>query len=350
MPLSRIQTTLFSGETSDSVLRTLLTPSAPINVTASAGNSQATVSWTAPTGVIAQAPITDFVVQFQPSGGSWQPFTDGTSTATTATVTGLTNGTAYQFRVAATNALGTSAYSTASTTVTPVTGDPLFSSVSLLLHMDGTGSTFTDSSQTPKAITAIGNTTQSTAQSKFGGSSAYFDGNGARLTTSASEAFYFANGDYTVEAWLYITSLNTSGGGNFFSQSANLNNNNNRQYAFAVNSTGLKVYWTTDGANDTDLTFSATPPTNEWFHVAFARQSGVLRAYINGVQVGSSQSHTATYFNSTANVCVGSFGGYAVDGYAFLDYTGYIDDLRITKGHARYTANFTPPMSAFPTS
>jgi hypothetical protein len=109
-----------SGDGTDSVLRALFVPGAPTSVTATAGNTQATVSWTAPTGVISQAPITDYVVQFSSNSGStWSTFSDGTSTATSATVTGLTNDTAYTFRVAASNSIGTGAYSTASSAVTP---------------------------------------------------------------------------------------------------------------------------------------------------------------------------------------------------------------------------------------
>jgi hypothetical protein len=107
-----------SGE--DAVLRALFLPPAPTSVTATAGNAQAAVSWTAPTGVIAQAPVTDYVVQYSANSGStWTTFSDGTSTATSATVTGLTNGTAYTFRVAAVNGIGTGAYSSASASVTP---------------------------------------------------------------------------------------------------------------------------------------------------------------------------------------------------------------------------------------
>jgi titin len=98
----------------------LFLPAAPTSVTASAGNAQATVSWTAPTGVLAQTPVTDYTVQYSSnSGSSWENFSDGTSTATSATVTGLTNGTAYTFRVAAVNGVGTGSYSSASSAVTP---------------------------------------------------------------------------------------------------------------------------------------------------------------------------------------------------------------------------------------
>jgi fibronectin type 3 domain-containing protein len=96
-------------------------PTAPTGLTATAGNTTAALSWTAPAN--GGSPITDYLVEYQPSGGSWATFADGTSTATTATVTGLTNGTAYAFRVSAINAVGTSAASS-TTTATPTGGAP----------------------------------------------------------------------------------------------------------------------------------------------------------------------------------------------------------------------------------
>jgi predicted phage tail protein len=89
------------------------------------GNAQVVLAWTAPTGVIAQAPITDYSVQLSTNGGStWTTASDAVSTATSATITGLTNGTAYVFRVAAVNGVGTGAYTAASSSVTPIAGTP----------------------------------------------------------------------------------------------------------------------------------------------------------------------------------------------------------------------------------
>jgi hypothetical protein len=82
------------------------------------------VSWAAPTGTISQAPITDYVVQFSSdSGSSWTPVSDGTSTDASAVVTSLTNGTAYVFKVAASNVIGQGAWSSASSPVTPSSGN-----------------------------------------------------------------------------------------------------------------------------------------------------------------------------------------------------------------------------------
>ena len=94
-------------------------PGAPTGLSGTSGDTQVTLSWTAPASTGGSA-ITDYAIQFSSNGGStWSPFTDGTSTATVAAVTSLTNGTAYVFRVAAINAAGQGAWSAASAAVTP---------------------------------------------------------------------------------------------------------------------------------------------------------------------------------------------------------------------------------------
>jgi hypothetical protein len=104
----------------------LFLPPAPTGLAVTPGNTQVTLAWNAPT-VSIQTPITDYTVQYSAnSGSSWTTFTRSASTSTTATVTGLTNGQAYVLRVAAVNGIGTGAYSTASSAVTPVAFSPSF--------------------------------------------------------------------------------------------------------------------------------------------------------------------------------------------------------------------------------
>lgn len=97
-------------------------PSTPNAPTATRGNTQVSLSWTAPANN--GSAITDYVVQHSTDSVNWTTFADGTSASTTATVTGLINGTAYVFRIAATNAVGTSAYSSASTPAVTPAGVP----------------------------------------------------------------------------------------------------------------------------------------------------------------------------------------------------------------------------------
>ena len=105
--------------------------------------------------------------------------------------------------VARTITVPTAAYPNAGPAVTTPT-DAYFSSVSLLLHMDGTAASFVDSSSSPKTITVLGNAAQSATQSKWGGKSAYFDGTSSAGTvvSAASSAFDFGSGDWTIEAWV----------------------------------------------------------------------------------------------------------------------------------------------------
>jgi hypothetical protein len=107
------------GPDNGSTLWSLWLPPAPTSLTANSGNASVGLSWTASV-VSPQTPVTDYRVQFSSNNGTtWTTFSDVVSAATTATVTGLTNGTAYVFRVAAVNALGQGAYTAASSSVTP---------------------------------------------------------------------------------------------------------------------------------------------------------------------------------------------------------------------------------------
>ena len=339
MPLSRIQTTLFSGETSDSVLRALLVPSAPTNVTAVAGNAQVILSWTAPT--IAVPPLTDYREQYSADNGvTWTTFAAAASTATSGTVTGLTNGTSYVFRVAAVNGAGTGAYSTASSAVTPAAGDAFFSSVSLLLPMD---TAFTDISSAPKTISNTGGVI-SAAQVKNGTGSGMFNVSGGTnvLEIPSNAGFSFQSGDsFTVECWYYPTSFGTYN----YVISKGLGGST-REWGFGE--TGSAVVWYRQtGGSDLSFAPSATVTLNQWTHLAAVCDGTTVTLYKDGVGLGSTSWGTP-------------------DGYAysrplwimqFLDYRniahegrGYIDNIRITKNVARYTGNFTPSSTAFPAS
>ncbi len=308
-------------------------PAAPTGVTATASNAQAVVSWTAPAIVV--PPVTDYSVQFSTNGGStWTTASDSVSTATTATITGLTNSVAHVFRVAGINGIGTGAYSTPSAAVTPGNvADANFEQVVLLLPMDGTGATFIDSSPNPKAITASGNATQSTAQSKWGGKSSYFTGT-SRLSASPSSAFSFGTGDFCVEMWVYPSGASAYQA-LFSTRSSNAGEDQDNVFLGFNTGTLTPIVFTSSLV----LSGSASLSAGAWSHVAFVRQSGVVSIYLNGTRIGS------TSFSTSITGTNASIGLTQNNEHQFA---GYIDDVRITRS-ARYTgATITVPTAAFP--
>jgi len=220
-------------------------------------------------------------------------------------------------------------------------GDPYFSNVSLLLHGNGTNgsTTITDSSPTPKTVTAVGNAQISTAQSAFtGGSSIAFDGAGDYLQSPTNAEFVLGTGDFTLEAWIYP--LGFAGAPNFnnFAPIFDYRTANASQVNVLLTFLGdstLVLY--VNGA--TRITGTAIS-TNQWTHVALCRSSGTTKMFVGGTQAGSNYTDANNYVASLFRV------GSNINADAF--FNGYIDDLRITKGIARYTSNFTPPDAPFP--
>jgi hypothetical protein len=226
--------------------------------------------------------------------------------------------------------------------VPPTVWDPNFLNVSLLLHGDGTNgsTTIIDSSPSPKTVTAVGNAQISTAQSKFGGSSLAFDGNGDQFTAAGINP---NNADLTVECWLYLNAYPSNRAIIATNYTGTTTATQLNTFIFLILSTGaLSAFGALDGGATT-----AIIPLNTWVHVAFVyTHSNQTRiAYLNGV-AGAAYSAENLTNTLTPNVFIGGSSGATNIGTWWLN--GYIDDLRITKGVARYTANFTPPTAPFP--
>jgi hypothetical protein len=210
------------------------------------------------------------------------------------------------------------------------TGDPYFSSVSLLLHMDGANgsTTFTDHSSNALAVTAVGNAQISTAQSKFGGASGYFDGTGDYLDISGTGiATAFGTGDFTIEFWYYPLSVSVQQ--NLVDKIGSATN------AIYMSSAGVLKYYV--GA---DRITGSTLSANTWHHIALVRYSGTTKIYVNGVQSGASYADTNNYALNTGSPRIGAAFNNTVS------VNGYIDDLRITK----VARTITVPTAPYPNS
>ena len=224
-------------------------------------------------------------------------------------------------------------------------GDLLYASVSLLLHCNGTNgsTTITDNAATPKTVTAMGNAQISTAQSKFGGASVLLDGTGDYLTTPDNADFSFGTGDFTIEMWVNFSVATSGASYSLLTQGLSAFNSNAGFYFARHSSNNLRFIFTDDGTGTSgykicDTPF--TPTTGVWYHLAVVRNGTSIKTYINGVSSGSLTSSAAIY-NSTRAVVVGA------DESGASAFNGYIDEVRITKGNARYTANFTPDTAEF---
>lgn len=206
--------------------------------------------------------------------------------------------------------------------------DPYFSSVSLLLHMNGVdnGTSFPDNSVNNYTVTPNGGAITSTAQFKFGTAS-YLGGSGRYLTVSTDNtAFAFGTGDFTIEFWIRPTAFSTQQNLIVFSNIANS--------AIIVATNGTCSYQL---GNINRLTSTAIS-TNTWSHIAISRASGISRMFLNGSLMG-------TYTDTTNFLSTGTLWQIGGAGSPLI---GNLDDLRVTKGVGRYVNPFTAPIAQFP--
>jgi hypothetical protein len=178
-------------------------------------------------------------------------------------------------------------------------------------------------------LETVGNAQISTSVVKFGTGSMAFDGSGDWLRTPSTPSNGLGAGNFTVEMWVY---LNNTTGTQVFVTTANPT----LDFSPAFYNSGGDLRWYDGSVKSTGGTLSA----GVWTHIAACRASGTLRFFINGTQTPTTYS-VATNYGSSVPIIVGS------NNYG-ESLNGYIDDLRITNGVARYTANFTPPTAAFP--
>jgi hypothetical protein len=212
------------------------------------------------------------------------------------------------------------------------TGDPYFNYTTLLLKMDGS---FVDTSYySPKTVTANGNAAVSAVRTRYGSASGYFDGTGDYLTVTTGSEFDFGTGDFTIECWIFPTVIGTQ---IKFILGKSASWSSNIDFALRINIDG-KVLFIGGDAAAIGVQSDAAVSINAWYNVAVCRRAGVTTLFINGIAQSTPSSVVATIPNDATTLYIGS---YATAGSEM--YYGYLDDLRITKGVARYVGNFTPP-------
>jgi len=223
---------------------------------------------------------------------------------------------------------------------TPPTA-PLTAVTNTSLLLQSTDAGIIDKSQSVKTITLNGDVKSSTTQSKYLTSSMYFDGAGDSLDLYGGLG-KFGTGDFTIELWAYasvtpnlsylIEARNTGSQTNTWSLSFNwIGNVNNDILQFATfNGSSATLF----------LTSNTAFPANTWKHIAVTRSGTTMKMFFDGTEVASNNSAGFDFTLDQNPIHIGK---------RFNDvnhFNGYLSDVRITKGLARYTANFTPPTAA----
>lgn len=193
-------------------------------------------------------------------------------------------------------------------------------------------------------LETVGNAQIDTTTKKYGTGSLKFDGTGDGLKLPFTPEFVFGSGNFTVECWVYVNSLSAA------RDVFNLNARATNGYA------SVRVSITTAGAVyllcasadqtwiNTSTTANSTIATGNWYHIAAVRNGSSFNLYVDGVSKLNYTS-SATLHNYSSISFIGAENS---SGSPITVMDGYIDDFRVTKGVARYTAAFTAPTAAFP--
>jgi hypothetical protein len=191
-------------------------------------------------------------------------------------------------------------------------------------------------------LETVGNAQISTSVVTYGTGSLAFDGTGDWLTIPKSPNLALGTTNFTVECWVYVTRT-TNNYGRLFWFEINNNGTSGSGLSVEVYSNSGGVFNLNTGAGQVGA--NSTDYGRNWHHIAVVRYNGTTKLYVNGIATNAGLSDSTNYTASIGPIVGGAYYNGSI-GNELLQ--GYIDDFRITKGVARYTANFTPPTAAFP--
>lgn len=218
--------------------------------------------------------------------------------------------------------------------------DPSWASVISLMHFDGANGSTTFTDEKGIVWTATSPAAISTAQSKFGGASGLFTSGYIQAANTPDFAF---PGMFTIEAQVYMTSTGSGSTVNNIFQVGGGSNHGGLAFGLLNNRPRLSAPFVANLVQGGNLNV----PLNTWTHVAITRDaSNVCRVFVGGALDATTATSPQNVTPANTSGSYMSIGGGQTDAQV-LNFPGYIDELRITKGVCRYTAAFTPPMAPF---
>jgi hypothetical protein len=209
----------------------------------------------------------------------------------------------------------------------------------VLLHANGTNNSQSFYDEAGKTWTANGDVKIDTSTSIFGGASAYFDGTGDYLSTPNHSDFDLGTGDWTIDFW--IVKAYAAGTHGIISTE----DNTNAGWGIGITSNTIFLEGSASGAYDTDIQYSLMGPPGFWTHIALVRYGTALTVYINGAAVVTEDVTGYNYNSSGTGAVIGRL--YTNGNGEYL--TSHMDEIRISKGVARWTGDFTSPQNQYGT-
>jgi hypothetical protein len=309
------------------------------------------VNWSGAVGIVGSTLVTNtwYHLAASRSGTTTRLFVNGVQAASATDTTSYLNGAsapvvggngytrgAYtlpgymvDLRVVNGTALYTSAFTPPTVPLTAITNTQLLLNYTNAAIFDNSGMS---------NLETVGNAQIDTSVVKYGTSSMYFDGSTSNLAIYSNlQGLQFGTGDFTVECW-----VNKSANGvNAYDSLVGLGATVNATQGWYLEvSTSRGIFFI---INNVSVSFSTWVNDGLWHHIAVARSNGILYIFKDGVLLASGSLATAVPTTAT----VSRIGNY-YNGTTNYYFNGYMDDLRITKGVARYVTNFTPPVARMP--
>lgn len=212
--------------------------------------------------------------------------------------------------------------------------DTYFSNVVLLLAADGTNGSvvLNDSSSYNHTINIVGNAELRTDIKKFGLSSLYIFGGSANIASLSSNNWNFNTNDFTIECWIYPTA-GIGASRDILSKFTTLSSN--LDFLLEIDSANGNLKFSAGNNATISILSNSAVPLNVWSHVAISRVSGVTRMFIDGTLQSSTSTGSFTIPNNTTTLTIGKSSTNSDP------FSGYIDEIRITRNVGRYSSSFS---------
>lgn len=217
----------------------------------------------------------------------------------------------------------------------------------LILHMDGgdDGESFIDSFMTNHNVSESGNVQITKEKNKFC-RSAKFDGASGYLSIDDSDDWNFGNQNFTIDLWVYPTEIPSN---KFFVSSWQTAGTGKREFAFGSNISSQFYFVAQDSTNENSSLINLSGgdiKANEWQHVAVVRDGTDAYLFVNGVKKAEQNNVNGTIIDGSADLLIdGVWDSSGANAERLFD--GYLDEVRISKGVARWDSDFTPPNSPY---